>query len=150
MFAPSKSRMPEDRLPLEVLVDLRCESQDFDRIVPQTDASFQYDKVQLPVHEFETSCINRMSYSSTSYASGTMSFQSCKPRMGHPMVICITKWFQSFLLHRSDMIDHANPYFLVGLDQGPRTKLYRWGNRPTSAIYVRCSHSFGAFYRCCT
>ncbi|KXN86435.1 UPF0648 protein C3H5.09c [Leucoagaricus sp. SymC.cos] len=32
------------RIPLEVLIDLRCESQQFERIVPQTDATFHYDK----------------------------------------------------------------------------------------------------------
>ncbi|KIK68037.1 hypothetical protein GYMLUDRAFT_238205 [Collybiopsis luxurians FD-317 M1] len=31
-------------VPLEVLIDLRCESDAFERLVPQTDASFQYDK----------------------------------------------------------------------------------------------------------
>jgi hypothetical protein len=31
-------------VPLEVLIDLRCESNDFDRLVPQTDATFHYDK----------------------------------------------------------------------------------------------------------
>jgi hypothetical protein len=29
---------------LEVLIDFRCESGDFDRLVPQTDATFHYDK----------------------------------------------------------------------------------------------------------
>jgi len=31
-------------VPLEVLIDLRCENQTFERLVPQTEASFQYDK----------------------------------------------------------------------------------------------------------
>jgi hypothetical protein len=31
-------------VPLEVFVDLRCESQNFDRVIPQTDATFHYDK----------------------------------------------------------------------------------------------------------
>ncbi|KAJ2930173.1 hypothetical protein H1R20_g6917, partial [Candolleomyces eurysporus] len=31
-------------IPLEVLIDLRCESAQFERLVPQTDATFQYDK----------------------------------------------------------------------------------------------------------
>ncbi|KDQ64599.1 hypothetical protein JAAARDRAFT_145519 [Jaapia argillacea MUCL 33604] len=37
-------RRDEGCVPLEVLVDLRCESKDFDRLVPQTDATFRYDK----------------------------------------------------------------------------------------------------------
>ncbi|KAH7344029.1 golgi-body localization protein domain-containing protein [Rhizoctonia solani] len=51
IFSPSRAR---DRLgsvnstpyevPLEVLLDRRCESNDFDRLVPQTDATIQYDK----------------------------------------------------------------------------------------------------------
>lgn len=31
-------------IPLEVLIDLRCESAQFERLVPQTDATFHYDK----------------------------------------------------------------------------------------------------------
>jgi hypothetical protein len=31
-------------VPLEVLVDYRCESNDFERLVPLTDATFEYDK----------------------------------------------------------------------------------------------------------
>ncbi|KAF8681124.1 RNA pol II promoter Fmp27 protein domain [Rhizoctonia solani] len=49
IFSPSHDR---DRsvnatpyeVPLEVLLDRRCESSDFDRLVPQTDATLQYDK----------------------------------------------------------------------------------------------------------
>lgn len=33
-----------DHLPLEVFVDYRCESRDFDRLVPQTHATLRYDK----------------------------------------------------------------------------------------------------------
>jgi hypothetical protein len=33
-----------DHLPLEVFLDFRCESRDFDRLVPQTNATFRYDK----------------------------------------------------------------------------------------------------------
>jgi hypothetical protein len=31
-------------VPVEVLIDFRCESRDFDRLVPQTDATIHYDK----------------------------------------------------------------------------------------------------------
>ena len=34
----------KDYVPLEVLIDLRADNSDFDRLVPQTDATFQYDK----------------------------------------------------------------------------------------------------------
>lgn len=45
-FSPSNNGgTPKDGcVPYEVLIDLRCESHDFDRLVPQTDATFQYDK----------------------------------------------------------------------------------------------------------
>lgn len=33
-----------DHLPLEVFIDFRCESRDFDRLVPQTNATLRYDK----------------------------------------------------------------------------------------------------------
>ncbi|KAL1747713.1 golgi-body localization protein domain-containing protein [Schizophyllum fasciatum] len=45
MFSPvEKEQVGDGCVPLEVLIDLRCESRLFDRIVPQTDAIFQYDK----------------------------------------------------------------------------------------------------------
>jgi hypothetical protein len=45
VFAPVGSIMPREAfVPLEVLIDLRCESTKFDRVVPQTDANFHYDK----------------------------------------------------------------------------------------------------------
>jgi len=44
-FSPSATNdSGEECVPLEVLIDLRCENSAFDRLVPQTDASFQYDK----------------------------------------------------------------------------------------------------------
>lgn len=44
-FAPTKISLSNDGcLPLEVLIDFRCETSDFDRLVPQTDATFHYDK----------------------------------------------------------------------------------------------------------
>ena len=33
-----------DGIPLEILLDLRAESREFERLVPQTDATFRYDK----------------------------------------------------------------------------------------------------------
>ncbi|KAL5488078.1 FMP27 [Sanghuangporus weigelae] len=44
-FSPSTTcRSRRDGVPLEVLLDLRAESADFDRLVPQTNATFRYDK----------------------------------------------------------------------------------------------------------
>ncbi|KZT20386.1 hypothetical protein NEOLEDRAFT_1122781 [Neolentinus lepideus HHB14362 ss-1] len=44
-FSPTSSLLIQDGcVPLEVFIDLRCESTDFDRLVPQTDATFHYDK----------------------------------------------------------------------------------------------------------
>jgi hypothetical protein len=44
-FSPTKLGQSKDGcVPLEVLYDLRCESKYFDRMVPQTDATFLYDK----------------------------------------------------------------------------------------------------------
>ncbi|KIO32802.1 hypothetical protein M407DRAFT_18267 [Tulasnella calospora MUT 4182] len=45
-FVPTVLR-PDSELcgvPLEILVDFRCESGDYERLVPQTDAEFSYDK----------------------------------------------------------------------------------------------------------
>lgn len=45
IFAPSNSSSKKDRcVPVEVLVDFRCESNDFDRLVPQTEARIRYDR----------------------------------------------------------------------------------------------------------
>ncbi|KAF9055459.1 hypothetical protein BDZ89DRAFT_1056032 [Hymenopellis radicata] len=43
-FAPTAVSRDYGCVPLEVLIDFRCESDDFDRLVPQTDATFHYDK----------------------------------------------------------------------------------------------------------
>ncbi|KAI0702885.1 golgi-body localization protein domain-containing protein [Cytidiella melzeri] len=44
-FSPSTTnRMGKGIVPLEVLIDLRCASNLFDRLVPQTDAMLHYDK----------------------------------------------------------------------------------------------------------
>ncbi|KAG5639269.1 hypothetical protein H0H81_004930 [Sphagnurus paluster] len=44
-FSPVDLVNAEDiSVPLEVLIDLRCESNAFDQLVPQTDATFHYDK----------------------------------------------------------------------------------------------------------
>lgn len=45
MFAPSKYSSKKDGcVPVEVLVDFRCESNEFDRLVPQTEATIRYDR----------------------------------------------------------------------------------------------------------
>ncbi|KAF7292415.1 hypothetical protein HMN09_01225600 [Mycena chlorophos] len=44
-FSPASAEYTGDGcVPLEVLIDFRCESRDFERLVPQTDATFHYDK----------------------------------------------------------------------------------------------------------
>lgn len=44
-FSPAGTVHPKDGcVPLEVLIDYRCESHEFDRLVPQTDATFHYDR----------------------------------------------------------------------------------------------------------
>ncbi|KAH9899928.1 golgi-body localization protein domain-containing protein [Cubamyces lactineus] len=44
-FSPSATNISgKDYVPLEVLIDLRADNSNFDRLVPQTDATFQYDK----------------------------------------------------------------------------------------------------------
>ncbi|TFK23245.1 hypothetical protein FA15DRAFT_705606 [Coprinopsis marcescibilis] len=49
-------------IPLEVLIDLRCETRQFERLVPQTDASFHYDKFnRLRLRNKATSAVTRTS-----------------------------------------------------------------------------------------
>jgi hypothetical protein len=45
VFSPMHPlKLGNSSIPLEILIDLRCESAQFERLVPQTDATFQYDK----------------------------------------------------------------------------------------------------------
>ena len=62
VFSPSATNTSgEGSVPLEVLIDLRAENNAFDRLVPQTDAPFQYDKFnRLRLHN-ETTSIARTS-----------------------------------------------------------------------------------------
>lgn len=44
-FSPSAiNKSGQGVVPLEVLIDLKCGTNFFDRLVPQTDATLQYDK----------------------------------------------------------------------------------------------------------
>ena len=43
-FAPASASVADTFVPLEVLIDFRCESDLFERLVPQTDATLHYDK----------------------------------------------------------------------------------------------------------
>lgn len=45
VFAPvNPDSFDEFQVPIEVLIDFRCEHRDFERLVPQTDATMHYDK----------------------------------------------------------------------------------------------------------
>ena len=49
-----------DGVPLEVLIDLRAESDLFDRLVPQTRATFRYDKFnRLRLRNHLTSVVDK-------------------------------------------------------------------------------------------
>ncbi|KAG8995921.1 hypothetical protein FRB90_012874, partial [Tulasnella sp. 427] len=68
-FVPTVLR-PDSELygvPLEILVDFRCESGDYERLVPQTDAEFSYDKFnRLRLHnEFSNASRQSLERSST-------------------------------------------------------------------------------------
>ncbi|PFH52812.1 hypothetical protein AMATHDRAFT_139321 [Amanita thiersii Skay4041] len=59
-FAPSCAVNGKGCVPLEVLVDLKCESDEFDRLVPQTDAIFHYDKFnKLRLRNNVNAAVNR-------------------------------------------------------------------------------------------
>ncbi|TFK43439.1 golgi-body localization protein domain-containing protein [Crucibulum laeve] len=59
----------DGRVPLEVLIDLRCESNEFERLVPQTDATFHYDKFnRLRLRNNVTSVVARTSTEKSSNA----------------------------------------------------------------------------------
>ncbi|KAK7470536.1 Protein SABRE [Stygiomarasmius scandens] len=65
-FAPSfRTNAGDGCVPLEVLIDLRCESDTFERLVPQTDATFHYDKFnRLRLRNNVTSVVPRKSVES--------------------------------------------------------------------------------------
>ena len=58
-FSPVRPEVSGDgSVPLEVLIGVGCESNDFDRLVPQTDATFHYDKFnRLRLHNNVTSAL---------------------------------------------------------------------------------------------
>ncbi|KAJ3512535.1 hypothetical protein NLJ89_g3461 [Agrocybe chaxingu] len=62
-FAPTGQGTAGDgSVPLEVLIDLRCESNAFERLVPQTDATFHYDKFnRLRLRNNVTSIVTKTS-----------------------------------------------------------------------------------------
>ncbi|KAJ7180202.1 golgi-body localization protein domain-containing protein [Mycena crocata] len=62
-FSPASADYSGDGcVPLEVLIDFRCESNDFERLVPQTDATFHYDKFnRLRLRNNVTSVVRSMS-----------------------------------------------------------------------------------------
>ena len=67
--------MQYNGVPLEVLVDLHTESPDFDRVVPQTNATFRYDKFnRLRLRNHTTSVI------------ATTSSKSSNAHLQHQMV----------------------------------------------------------------
>jgi hypothetical protein len=44
-FSPTQASLSADGcVPVEVLIDFRCDTSDFDRLVPQTEATIRYDK----------------------------------------------------------------------------------------------------------
>ncbi|TFK75811.1 hypothetical protein BDN72DRAFT_809463 [Pluteus cervinus] len=66
-FAPARPQCSDPCVPLEVLIDYRCESQEFNRIVPQTHATFHYDKFnRLRLRNKVTSTLARPSTDRTS------------------------------------------------------------------------------------
>ena len=65
-FSPSNSVIGKGRVPLEVLIDLKCESGEFERLVPQTDAMFHYDKFnRLRLRSTVNSAVTRASKDSS-------------------------------------------------------------------------------------
>ncbi|PBK72706.1 hypothetical protein ARMSODRAFT_953107 [Armillaria solidipes] len=61
-FAPTARLSGDGSVPLEVLIDFRCESDEFDRLVPQTDATFHYDKFnRLRLRNNVTSVVTKSS-----------------------------------------------------------------------------------------
>ncbi|KDR83645.1 hypothetical protein GALMADRAFT_235956 [Galerina marginata CBS 339.88] len=61
-FAPTNVGTSNGSVPLEVLIDLRCESDAFERLVPQTEATFHYDKFnRLRLRNNITSIVSKAS-----------------------------------------------------------------------------------------
>ncbi|KAF8974465.1 golgi-body localization protein domain-containing protein [Flammula alnicola] len=69
-FAPTNALSTSNgSVPLEVLIDLRCESDAFERLVPQTEAIFHYDKFnRLRLRNNTTSIVTKASTTQNSAA----------------------------------------------------------------------------------
>lgn len=64
-FSPSaENTTNEGYVPLEILLDLRCENSAFDRLIPQTDAILQYDKFNRLRLRNNVTSVGRISSSS--------------------------------------------------------------------------------------
>lgn len=76
-FSPTYTELGNAIVPLEVLIDLRCESSRFERTVPQTDATFHYDKFnRLRLRNQVTSIATRVSTESTATVNNHLQAQT--------------------------------------------------------------------------
>lgn len=77
----------EDQLlgvPLEVFVDYRCESKEYERLVPQTDATIQYDKFnRLRLHSKSSNVSVPSGLNDSGSANEHMKYQTVCP-LSHP------------------------------------------------------------------
>lgn len=129
-FCPTDSASYDSgSVPLEVLLDYRCESDSFDRIVPQTNANCQYDR------------FNRLRLRN-SVASAAKSEHTRRGRQAHlqnDTVEYLTRFWYTFLTH-------WNP----GLSASPCSPLYSIGKRSTFSIYFQYYHTSGPVFGCRT
>lgn len=82
-FAPTNlSTASGGPVPLEVLIDLRCESHAFERLVPQTEATFHYDKFnRLRLRNNKTSTTTKSrNQNSTTENNSHLQDQTVRPR----------------------------------------------------------------------
>lgn len=116
-------------VPLEVLLDYRCESNSFDRIVPQTNANCQYDR------------FNRLRLRNI-IASPAL------PRSEH-----VNKGRQAHL--QNDTVEYPTRSWYTfltrrdsGLSASPCSPLHGNGERSTFPVYFQHHHSASSLFGC--
>lgn len=133
-FSPSNSVIGKGRVPLEVLIDLKCESGEFERLVPQTDAMFHYDKFnRLRLRSIVNSAVMRTSKDSSSTDLSKTSHLRDETVNGH--------------ISRSIIIKLTT--LLTGFDKNSHTPIHRLGQRQTFSIHSSDRLGAPTLLRCC-
>lgn len=115
-------------VPLEVLLDYRCESNAFDRIVPQTNANCQYDR------------FNRLRLRNNVTSAPSKAEHTHRGRQAHLQndTVESSEWFYYIIL----------TFLEIGLGASPCSSLYSIGKRSSFPVHLQHHHASRPVFRC--